>query len=300
MRSSATDSGTTAEHTAAVGGRSRRAASAPSGARRTATTDRPRPMPTARPLDPAVGRLPHSQCRRKGRLADMRGTDALAKGVVAACVVLAVAPAANAATCPHDRDLQTALPLQDTRAALLCVIDAERTARGLPTVRQNGQLARAAQGHAADMVAKRFFAHVAPDGATLADRVAATGYMRHRTNWALGEAIAWAEQPLDTAASLVQAWLASPPHRAILLDRRYREVGIGVAAGLTDGSGRAGTTAVLDFGFRTTLARWRSAKSCARAARRSRQRPARCASTSKRSKTSPPASRRSSIRGATT
>jgi uncharacterized protein YkwD len=230
----------------------------------------------------------------------MRGTDALAKCVVAACALLAVAPAANAATCPHDRDLQTALPLQDTRAALLCVIDAERTARGLPAVRQNGQLARAAQGHAANMVAKRFFAHVAPDGATLADRVAATGYIRHRTNWALGEAIAWAEQPLDTAATLVQAWLASPPHRAILLDRRYREVGIGVAVGLTDGSGRAGTTAVLDFGFRTTLARWRSAKSCARAARRSRQRPARCASTLKRSRTSPPASPRSSIRSATT
>jgi uncharacterized protein YkwD len=234
---------------------------------------------------------------------DMRGTDALARSFATAFLMLAVVPAASAAPCPHDNDLTTALALPDARAALLCAIDAERTARSLPAVRQSGQLTRAAQGHAANMVGRHFFAHVSPDGSTLADRVAVTGYMRHRRTWELGEAIAWAEQPLDTAASLVQAWLASPPHRAILLDRRYREVGIGVAPGLTDGSGRAGATAVLDFGYRSpspTLARWRSAKSCARAARTSRQRPSRCASISKRSRTSPRASRRSSTRSATT
>jgi uncharacterized protein YkwD len=233
----------------------------------------------------------------------MRGTDALAKSFVTALLMLAVVPAASAASCAHDSDMTTALALPDARAALLCTINAQRTARSLPAVRQSGQLNKGAQGYAADMVSRHFFAHVSPDGATLVDRVAATGYMRHRRTWALGEALAWAEQPLDTAAGLVQAWLASPPHRAILLDRRYREVGIGVAPGLTDGSARAGATAVLDFGFRTpspTLARWRSAKSCARAARRSRQRPSRCASTSKPSRTSPRASRPSSTRSATT
>jgi uncharacterized protein YkwD len=233
----------------------------------------------------------------------MRGTDALAKGLATAFLLLAVAPAARAAPCPHEGDLATALSLQDARAALLCAIDAERTSRGLRAVQQNRQLARAAQGHAANMVTQRFFAHVSPNGATLADRVAESGYMRGRSRWGLGEAIAWAEQPLDTAASLVAAWLASPPHRAILLDRHYREVGIGVAPGLTDGSGRAGATAVLDFGYRSpsrTLARWRSATSCAPAARRSRQRPVRCGSTSKRSKTSHPVSHRSSTRSATT
>ena len=238
-----------------------------------------------------------------GSLADMCGTDALGKGFATALVLLVVAPTAHAAPCPHAADLATAISLQDARAALLCTIDAERTARDLPAVQQSQQLARAAQGHAADMVTRHFFAHVTPGGSTLGDRVAATGYLKGRSDWELGEAIAWAQQPLDTADSLVRAWLASPPHRAILLDRRFREVGIGVAPGLTDGSGLAGATAVLDFGFRTpspTLARWRSATSCARAARRSRQRPARCASTSKRSRALRRASHRSSTSSATT
>jgi uncharacterized protein YkwD len=241
----------------------------------------------------------------------MRGTDALARGLATGLVFVAIAPAANgsvapaagATTCAHDGDLAPALALQDARATLLCVIDAERGARGLPAVQQSAQLARAAQGHAADMVTRHFFAHVTPGGSTLGDRVAATGYLQGRRDWGLGEAIAWAQQPLDTAASLVRAWLASPPHRAILLDRHFREVGIGVAPGLTDGSGQPGATAVLDFGFRTpspTLARWRSATSCARAARRSRQRPGRCASTSKHSRGSRRASHRSSTPSATT
>jgi uncharacterized protein YkwD len=233
----------------------------------------------------------------------MCGREALGQGLATALLLLVVAPAASAATCPHQADLATALSLQDRRAALLCVIDAARTARGLPAVRQSDQLAQAAQGHAGDMVVRRFFAHVTPGGSTLGDRVRATGYMSGRRDWELGEAIAWAQEPLDTAVSLMGAWLASPPHRAIILDRRFTEVGIGVAPGLTDGSGLAGATAVLDFGFRTpspTLARWRSAKSCARSARKSRQRPARCASTSRRSTASLRVSHRSSMRSATT
>ena len=72
----------------------------------------------------------------------------------------------------------------------------------------------------------------------------------------------------------MRAWLASPGHRAIILDRRFRDVGIGVTPGLTDGSAGLGATAVLDFGFRTaspTLPRWRSATACARTASTSRQ-----------------------------
>lgn len=217
----------------------------------------------------------------------MRGRDAQCMAITTALVALAATPAAApAATCAHRDDPASSLSLQDRRAALLCVVDAERAARGLPVVRENAQLSKAAQKHAADMVARQFFAHVTPGGATLSDRVRATGYLRGRRDWGLGEALAWAQVPLDSPASLVTAWLNSPPHRAILLGRRYRDVGIGVVPGLTQVSTLPGATAVLDFGFRsasTTVARWRSATACARTARRSRQPRDRCASTSTRS-----------------
>jgi hypothetical protein len=233
----------------------------------------------------------------------MSGKDALGPAL-ATVLLLALAPAvATAADCPHRGDLLTALSAPDRRAALLCVIDAERTARQLPTVRESAQLARAAQGHADDMVARHFFKHVTPGGSTLGDRVHATGYIDGRRDWELGEAIAWAQQPLDTPESLMRAWLGSPEHRAIVLDRHFRDVGIGVTPGLTDGSGGPGATAVLDFGFRTsspTLPRWRSATACARTARTSQQTRARCASISTRSKRSSQATLRSSTPSATT
>jgi uncharacterized protein YkwD len=219
----------------------------------------------------------------------MARTDALGPAL-AAVVILALAPAvATASDCPQDGDLVTALSAPDRGTALLCAISAERAGRNLPVVHANRLLARAAQGHADDMVARQYFGHVSPGGSTLGDRVNATGYIKRRRDWELGEAIAWAQQPLDTPATLMRAWLGSPEHRAIILDRHFRDVGIGVTAGLTDGSGGLGATAVLDFGFRTsspTLPRWRSATWCAHTARTSQHKHARCASTSTRSKRS--------------
>ncbi|HEX5899259.1 MAG TPA: CAP domain-containing protein [Solirubrobacteraceae bacterium] len=219
----------------------------------------------------------------------MARTDAVGPALAAA-LILALAPAvATASDCPQGGDLVTALSAPDRATALLCVIDAARTVRAVRAVRPSAQLALAAQGHADDMVARQFFDHVTPGGSTLGDRVNATGYIKGRRDWELGEAIAWAQQPLDTPDTLMRAWLGSPEHRAIILDRRFRDVGIGVTAGLTDGSGGLGATTVLDFGFRTsspTLPRWRSATSCAHKARTSQHKHVRCASTSTRSKRS--------------
>jgi uncharacterized protein YkwD len=218
----------------------------------------------------------------------MRGKDALCLGLAAAALLVA-APAATAA-CPHPDDIATTLAAADQHAALLCAINAERAAHALSAVSRSSQLSRAAQRHGADMVARTFFSHVSPGGATLVDRVRATGYLRDTTTWQLGETIAWAQEPLDTAARITAAWMASPPHRAIILDADFRSVGIGVAPGLTDGSGGAGATIVLDFGART-LRPWRSPTTCARNAKASRRARARCASSSTRSRPSSRAAR---------
>lgn len=213
------------------------------------------------------------------------------------------APGMAAADCPHAGDVATTLSPGDRRAALLCAIDDVRASNGLAPVTESADLTAAAQHHAADMVARGFFAHVTPDGATVIERVRATKYLDGASTWALGEAIAWAQDPLDTADALMTAWMNSPPHRAIILDGEYREVGIGLAGGVAGPPGGPGATAVLDFGTRTTsrtLPRWRSATSCARAARRSPRTRTRCASTSTRSARSRPAHHPSSTRSATT
>jgi uncharacterized protein YkwD len=106
-------------------------------------------------------------------------------------------------------------------------------------------LARAARGHAHDMASRRYFAHQRPGGPSFDDRLRRSGW--HGV--AAGEAIAWGCGRHASPRSTVRAWLASPGHRAILLDRDYDRVGIGVGSRAPATCG-PGATWVLDAGKR--------------------------------------------------
>ena len=140
--------------------------------------------------------------------------------------------------------------LAEVRAAVLCLHNRERGARGLPLLKENGKLRRAAQRHSGDMVAASFFAHESLSGANMADRILGTGYARGQ-GWSLGENIAWGTGSLATAAEIQRAWMESPGHKANILRRQFREIGIGIAAGAPiDGAGQDGGTYTTDFGVR--------------------------------------------------
>jgi uncharacterized protein YkwD len=55
-----------------------------------------------------------------------------------------------------------------------------------------------------------------------------------------------------TPATIVRAWMHSPGHRANILNRRFREIGIGVASGapVRDGAAKSGATYATEFGLR--------------------------------------------------
>jgi uncharacterized protein YkwD len=177
--------------------------------------------------------------------------------VLAACAVI-VLPAATAEAAKRQRkaecvnvDVQPAPSnLADVRAAVLCLHNRERAARGLPPLRENARLRRAAEGHSGDMVASGFFAHDSPSGDGMAERILRTGYGQGQS-WALGENIAWGTGTLATAAEIQRAWMESPGHRANVLRRRFRELGIGIAVGAPVASGAMqGATYTADFGVR--------------------------------------------------
>jgi uncharacterized protein YkwD len=156
--------------------------------------------------------------------------------VTVAALFTVIAPAARATACPTS----------DAHATLQ-LLNRERAARALPALRVSTRLTQAAEAYSCDMVARHFFAHVAPSGERLEDRVAATGWLRHRPGWALGETLGWGTGELGTPTSIVAAWMASPPHRTILLRRRYRAVGIGIALGVPFAPS-GGATFTADFG----------------------------------------------------
>ena len=107
------------------------------------------------------------------------------------------------------------------RRSALRVINRERARNGRPGLVADRRLARAARRHAADMARRHYFGHVAPNGMNPLRRARAAGW-----RGGVGEAIAWGCGSLSTAAATIRVWMASPPHRAIVLGRG-RAVGIG-------------------------------------------------------------------------
>ena len=133
------------------------------------------------------------------------------------------------------------------REAILCLHNQIRAERGLPALRQDARLRRAALAHSDDMVARRFFEHTTPAGVTMVDRIMASRYASRDVGWSLGENLAWGTGRLATPRSIMRAWMDSPGHRANIVKRTYREIGIGIVTGVPT-SGAAGATYTADFG----------------------------------------------------
>ena len=118
--------------------------------------------------------------------------------------------------------------------AVVCEINHVRAGRGLDALTEDRRLRRAAVAYARDMVSRRYFSHVTPEGRRLSDRLRATGYITGRAAWRVGETLAWGRGQLSTPSATVTAWMRSPAHRRILLGP-FLEIGVGVARGVPFG-----------------------------------------------------------------
>ena len=163
----------------------------------------------------------------------------------------AAAPAGASAGCAGAAVIPSNAALLKTAAdAVLCLINVERTQRGLAPVLASSLLGKAAEFHASDMVRRGYFAHVSPTGQDLKKRVAHTGYLRGARRAKLGETIAWGSDYYASPAELVKGLMQSAAHKAIIVDRRFRDIGVGLALGAPlEGMG-TGATLSLNFGRR--------------------------------------------------
>jgi len=155
-------------------------------------------------------------------------------------------------TCANTTITPNAANVPTIRTAILCLVDRERARDGERPLRPNGHVQLAAQRHTEDMVGREYFEHVSPSGESLADRLRASGYIYSANiGYALGENIAWGTLEDATPESIVAAWMASPGHRANILDPRFHDTGIGVEARVPNslGEGQAGAMYTQDFGL---------------------------------------------------
>jgi uncharacterized protein YkwD len=100
------------------------------------------------------------------------------------------------------------------------------------------------------MLARDYFSHITPEGATGADRVRRAGY---RTagyrSWSVSEVLAWGEGRKGSPEAVVAGWMRSPAHRSLILGKSWRDVGVACVEGSYRGSGPS-FMYVIDFGCR--------------------------------------------------
>jgi uncharacterized protein YkwD len=171
---------------------------------------------------------------------------------VVAAWTLVASSSASASDCGPTTTQVTGLSQAQMESSIGCLINDQRTSRGLQRVSPNSDLRQAALSHSNEMINQGYFEHTSPAGVTFEDRIASTGYMRGVRSWVVGENLVWGTGPLSTPQSLVTSWMNSPPHRENLLRSSFNEIGIAAVVGTPESRGDAtGVTVSSEYGDRS-------------------------------------------------
>ncbi len=111
---------------------------------------------------------------------------------------------------------------------LVAAVNRERTKRGLKRLRVNARLTRAARTHSAEMGRKKYFRHNSHNGESWSARIVRHGYTRKKCRlWRAGENIYWGSGLYSSPDVVVKTWMGSKPHRAVILTKVFRDIGVG-------------------------------------------------------------------------
>lgn len=124
-------------------------------------------------------------------------------------------------------------PVPKARISIADVIfetNNQRRANGLNSLNEDSKLNKAADFKMRDMFARQYFSHYAPDQTSGVVALLTRfnySYMMAGENLALGD--------FKNANELVAAWMASPGHRANILNGVYRDIGVATGYDLFKG-----------------------------------------------------------------
>ena len=147
---------------------------------------------------------------------------------------------------------QPAVALSSLESDLLGDINALRAQHGLAPLHLSAQLTAASRAHTQEMARLGYFEHESADGTEFWKRIEAFYPQGNRSMWSVGENLLYAEPDIDAAGAL-QSWLESPPHRANLLSRNWRDIGVAAVHAVAapgDYDGHDVTIMTTDFGVR--------------------------------------------------
>ena len=173
----------------------------------------------------------------------------LALGGTPAAASPALLPPAPVLTGPASSQLR----LDALGGAVTSELNRVRAARGLQALRPNASLAASARRHSTQMGSRGFFDHNSADGTPFWRRIERFYVEQGFSSWAVGENIFWQSPKTLAAITVVRSWLRSPGHKANVLSRHWRDIGVG-AVSLPRAPGVYGgapvTIVTVDFGKR--------------------------------------------------
>lgn len=189
---------------------------------------------------------------RVGRARSARGLYAALAAVVVLCAYAPAGASAAGAACPGANLRPAPGDASAVDRATLCLVNAIRRSQGLRALRANRFLGKVAGSQVATMVRWDYFADVRPSGQTPLSLVSVTHYPAHTAGYAVGQNIAWGTGSFASPEHIVAEWMASPPHRAIILTGYYRDAGVAVEPALPGilRAGDSGGTYAMEFGVR--------------------------------------------------
>jgi uncharacterized protein YkwD len=129
--------------------------------------------------------------------------------------------ATSKATQDQSRARQTAL-----ESGLVREINDARRTHGLKPLVVSAKLTAAAVQHTREMGADGYFEHESFYNTEFWKRIARWYPSKGWSSWSVGENLLYSSPDVDGAASGVDDWMSSPGHRANLLSRTWREIGV--------------------------------------------------------------------------
>ncbi|MEU9277108.1 CAP domain-containing protein [Streptomyces sp. NPDC048342] len=107
-------------------------------------------------------------------------------------------------------------------ARVVELVNAERGKVGCSALTLNTTLSKVAQAHSADMALHQNMSHSGSDGSSPGDRLTDAGYA-----WSTyGENVAYG---YASPEQVMAGWMASPGHKANILNCAFKEIGVGLA-----------------------------------------------------------------------
>jgi uncharacterized protein YkwD len=161
--------------------------------------------------------MTHASRTKLVLFAALAGAAALTLGLMARS---GVTPANAGSGCANANAAPNEASAKQFKAAIICLVNSERSDRGKSRLDVNSKLNKVAKNHTKVMLNQDCFDHECSGEKSLTKRLKSIGYLKG-DSWAYAENIGYEHTPRN----MVNAWMGDSYHRGNILANRWVDVG---------------------------------------------------------------------------